>query len=77
MHLWDIRRSDKSQQQFTAHSGPVFACDWHPDMTWLATASRDKTIKVRLFEPGTKLIDELFRFGTYPANQPWNIRYTL
>ncbi|KAF5296732.1 hypothetical protein FQR65_LT10168 [Abscondita terminalis] len=46
IQLWDIRRPDKCQQQFTAHSGPVFACDWHPEMTWLATASRDKTIKV-------------------------------
>lgn len=46
VQLWDVRRPDKCQQQFTAHSGPVFACDWHPEMTWLATASRDKTIKV-------------------------------
>lgn len=48
IQLWDIRRPDKCQQQFTAHSGPVFACDWHPEMTWLATASRDKTIKVKI-----------------------------
>lgn len=47
VQLWDIRRPDKSQQQFTAHSGPVFACDWHPEASWLATASRDKTIKVK------------------------------
>lgn len=46
VQLWDIRRSDRCQQQFTAHSGPIFACDWHPECTWLATASRDKTIKV-------------------------------
>uniref|UniRef100_A0A1Y1LB70 GATOR2 complex protein WDR24 n=2 Tax=Photinus pyralis TaxID=7054 RepID=A0A1Y1LB70_PHOPY len=46
IQLWDIRRPEKCQHQFTAHSGPVFACDWHPEMTWLATASRDKTIKV-------------------------------
>ncbi|XP_054288294.1 GATOR complex protein WDR24-like [Macrosteles quadrilineatus] len=43
---WDLRRPDKCHQQFTAHSGPVFACDWHPEHPWLATASRDKTIKV-------------------------------
>lgn len=43
---WDLRKPDKCYQQFTAHSGPVFACDWHPEMMWLATASRDKTIKV-------------------------------
>ncbi|KAL1463760.1 hypothetical protein WDU94_015482, partial [Cyamophila willieti] len=43
---WDIRRGDKCVYQFTAHSGPIFACDWHPEHAWLATASRDKTIKV-------------------------------
>ncbi|XP_060803577.1 GATOR complex protein WDR24 [Amyelois transitella] len=46
VQLWDVRRHERCLQQFTAHSGPVFACDWHPDMPWLATASRDKTIKV-------------------------------
>lgn len=46
VQIWDVRRPDKFQVQFTAHSGPVFACDWHPENTWLATASRDKTIKV-------------------------------
>lgn len=46
VQLWDVRRTDKCQQQFTAHSGPVFACDWHPECSWLATASRDRTIKV-------------------------------
>lgn len=47
VQVWDSRRSERCLQQFTAHSGPVFACDWHPDVPWLATASRDKTIKVR------------------------------
>ncbi|XP_008206371.1 GATOR complex protein WDR24 isoform X2 [Nasonia vitripennis] len=46
VQLWDLRRPDKYFQHFTAHSGPIFACDWHPETTWLATASRDKTIKV-------------------------------
>ncbi|KAH1017458.1 GATOR complex protein WDR24 isoform X1 [Dendroctonus ponderosae] len=46
VQIWDVRKPDKLQIQFTAHSGPVFACDWHPESTWLATASRDKTIKV-------------------------------
>jgi WD40 repeat protein len=46
VQLWDLRRPDRCYHQFTAHSGPVFACDWHPEVTWLATASRDKTIKV-------------------------------
>lgn len=46
VQLWDLRRHDKYFSQFTAHSGPIFACDWHPEVQWLATASRDKTIKV-------------------------------
>ncbi|CAH1984863.1 unnamed protein product [Acanthoscelides obtectus] len=46
VQLWDIRKSEKCMLQYTAHSGPVFACDWHPECAWLATASRDKTIKV-------------------------------
>ncbi|CAB3227368.1 unnamed protein product [Arctia plantaginis] len=46
VQLWDVRRHERCLLQFTAHSGPVFACDWHPEMPWLATASRDKTIKV-------------------------------
>ncbi|XP_059470417.1 GATOR complex protein WDR24 [Neocloeon triangulifer] len=46
VQLWDLRKPDRCLSQFTAHSGPVFACDWHPEMCWLATASRDKTIKV-------------------------------
>lgn len=55
---WDMRRPDRCYHQFTAHSGPVFACDWHPEVAWLATASRDKTIKVETkalpwFYPGT------------------------
>lgn len=46
---WDMRKPDRYFQHFTAHSGPIFACDWHPEATWLATASRDKTIKVLYF----------------------------
>ncbi|RZF40833.1 hypothetical protein LSTR_LSTR003343 [Laodelphax striatellus] len=46
VQLWDVRRPDRCYHQFTAHSGPIFACDWHPEQSWLATASRDKTIKV-------------------------------
>lgn len=46
VQLWDLRRHERCVHQFTAHSGPVFACDWHPEVPWIATASRDKTIKV-------------------------------
>ncbi len=48
VQLWDLRRQDRCEKQFTAHTGPVFACDWHPEAkTWLATAGRDRFVKVR------------------------------
>lgn len=47
VQMWDLRRTERFSLQFTAHSGPIFACDWHAEMRWLATASRDKTIKVK------------------------------
>nr|KAG5698058.1 hypothetical protein BaRGS_016706 [Batillaria attramentaria] len=47
VQMWDMRRPDKSERQFTAHNEPVFSLDWHPeDKNWLATAGRDKMIKV-------------------------------
>lgn len=46
VQLWDLRKGDKSILQFTAHSGPVYTCDWHPTKNWLATGSRDKQIKI-------------------------------
>ena len=47
VQLWDVRRQDRCQNQFTAHHGPIFACDWHPEVkTWLATAGRDKAVKI-------------------------------
>ncbi|XP_053659175.1 GATOR complex protein WDR24 [Anopheles marshallii] len=46
VQLWDIRRNDRCTAQFTAHSGPIYTCDWHPNQPWLATGSRDKQIKV-------------------------------
>ncbi|XP_071543764.1 GATOR2 complex protein WDR24-like isoform X1 [Panulirus ornatus] len=47
VQLWDMRRADRVEKQFTAHGGPIFALDWHPEVkTWIATAGRDKTIKV-------------------------------
>lgn len=47
VQLWDLRRTDRFERQFAAHSGPVFTCDWHPEDKFVfATAGRDKTIKV-------------------------------
>ncbi|XP_013785555.1 GATOR complex protein WDR24-like isoform X1 [Limulus polyphemus] len=47
VQIWDMRRTDRYEKQFTAHTGPVFTCDWHPEeRRWLATGGRDKTIKI-------------------------------
>ena len=47
VQIWDLRKPDHYTTQFTAHSGPVFSCDWHlEDQNYLATAGRDKTIKI-------------------------------
>lgn len=42
-----MRRPDRVEKQLTAHSGPVFTINWHPeDKNMFATAGRDKMIKV-------------------------------
>ncbi|XP_055695511.1 GATOR complex protein WDR24 [Lutzomyia longipalpis] len=46
VQIWDIRKPEKCTNQFTAHSGPIYTCDWHPTQQWLATGSRDKQIKI-------------------------------
>ncbi|XP_041367417.1 GATOR complex protein WDR24-like [Gigantopelta aegis] len=47
VQIWDMRRPERCEKQFTAHSGPVFSLDWHPDEKFtVATAGRDKMIKV-------------------------------
>ncbi len=45
-----MRNNSRSLKQFTAHSGPAFSLDWHPEEKfWLATSGRDKTIKASLW----------------------------
>jgi WD repeat-containing protein 24 len=46
IQIWDTRKAEKCLNKFSAHNGPVFSCDWHSELQFLATASRDKTIKV-------------------------------
>jgi WD40 repeat protein len=47
MQMWDMRRTDMYYHQFTAHNGPIFTLDWHPEeRNWIATGGRDKFIKV-------------------------------
>lgn len=46
LQLWDVRRQDKFVMQYAAHAEPIFTCDWHSECQWIATGSRDKSIKV-------------------------------
>lgn len=51
VQLWDIRRPDRYERMFTAHNGPVFCCDWHPEDRWargwtlLASAEMREALK--------------------------------
>ncbi|XP_016327401.1 WD repeat-containing protein 24-like [Sinocyclocheilus anshuiensis] len=59
VQLWDIRRPDRYERMFTAHTGPVFCCDWHPeDRGWLATGGRDKMVKV--WDMSTNCVKEIY-----------------
>ncbi|RWS16395.1 WD repeat-containing protein 24-like protein [Dinothrombium tinctorium] len=73
VQLWDSRRNDKYLRQFTAHSGPVFSCDWHPeDRRWFATAGRDKTIKVwDLTIAGTPIVEHCIQTIASVAKLKW------
>ena len=47
IQLWDVRRPEKLQKKWPAHSDHIFAVDWHPESRYtLASAGRDKQIKV-------------------------------
>lgn len=47
LKLWDSRMNDRCQKSLTAHHGPIYGIDCHPDnRNWIATAGRDKCIKV-------------------------------
>lgn len=47
IQLWDIRRHDRLEKSWPAHSDHIFALDWHPEINYtVATAGRDKHIKV-------------------------------
>ena len=42
-----MRKPDKCEKWWPAHSDHVFACDWHPEVKgWLATGGRDKSVKI-------------------------------
>ena len=47
VHVWDMRKHNQAERQFTAHGEHVMSVDFHPEnRNMLATAGRDKLIKV-------------------------------
>lgn len=46
LKLWDLRYYDRYQRRLTAHTGPIYGIDYHAEKAWIATAGRDKLIKV-------------------------------
>ena len=47
LKLWDTRMPSSPPNQYMGHNGPIFAIDWHPEeKTWVASAGRDKMVKV-------------------------------
>lgn len=52
IQLWDIRKYNTYERKITAHQGPVFCIDWHPDCrTLLASGGRDRFIQVWSLDP--------------------------
>ena len=49
MQIWDTRTSSnrRARKFISAHQDPVYTIDWHPDGNYLASGSRDRTVKVR------------------------------
>lgn len=43
---WDTRRPDYCERRISAHNGPCLSIDWHPDGRHIASAGRDKMVKV-------------------------------
>ena len=47
LKLWDTRMPNSPSNHYMGHNGPTFAIDWHPEeKTWVASAGRDKMVKV-------------------------------
>ncbi|XP_065918943.1 GATOR2 complex protein WDR24-like [Dysidea avara] len=48
VQIWDRRYPDSALKSIQVHSGPAYSCSWHPDADthWLASAGRDKSIKI-------------------------------
>ena len=48
LQVWDKRKTESPTHRLTAHSGPVYNCEWHLERdNCFATGGRDKNLKVR------------------------------
>ncbi|PWW79171.1 WD40 repeat-like protein [Tuber magnatum] len=43
---WDYRKDSIYERSLSAHNGPAFTVDWHPDGRHCASGGRDRTVKV-------------------------------
>lgn len=59
VQLWDIRRPDRYERMFTAHNGPVFCCDWHPEDRWVLGLHRGQTAQKIGFPRESRVSDTL------------------
>ncbi|KAG0644504.1 hypothetical protein HOY80DRAFT_940362 [Tuber brumale] len=43
---WDYRKDNNHERSISAHNGPAFTVDWHPDGRHCASGGRDRSVKV-------------------------------
>lgn len=46
VQIWDMRNPNEPLKNLYGHTEPVYSCDWHSEMPFLATSGLDKSIKV-------------------------------
>lgn len=69
LKLWDTRMPSSPLNQYMGHNGPTFAIDWHPEeKTWVASAGRDKMVKV--------MSTQIFQLSLCPSFQ-FGLSYSL
>jgi WD repeat-containing protein 24 len=47
LQKWDIRFPHEPERRWSAHFGLALTIDWHPDGRYVASAGRDRVIKVQ------------------------------
>ena len=47
---WDLRNSHTYERKWSAHNSLALSIDWHPDGRVIASAGRDKLIKVSTYD---------------------------